>query len=49
MFDLAGKLLINKLANTKTEKIDVSKLEYGVYTVKVSDSKAIKMGKLLKQ
>jgi hypothetical protein len=49
IYDLAGKLLISKIAHSTTEKIDVSNLENGVYSVKVSESKDIKIGKLLKQ
>ncbi len=49
IYDLNGKLLINKTANSTIEKIDVSNLAGGVYSVKVSDNHSTKTSKLIKQ
>ncbi|NOU17000.1 MAG: T9SS type A sorting domain-containing protein [Bacteroidales bacterium] len=49
IYDLTGKLLISKIAKSETEKIDVSGLAIGAYTVKITDNKVTKTGKLIKQ
>ncbi len=49
IFGLNGKLLINRFAKSRSEKIDVSSLAKGIYLIKVTDKKAIKTSKLIKQ
>lgn len=49
IFDINGKLLITKIAKSTTEKIDVSSLANGFYTINVTDKKIIKTNKLIKQ
>ncbi|MFA5972230.1 MAG: pectinesterase family protein [Lentimicrobiaceae bacterium] len=46
IYDVNGILLINETAK---EKIDVSSLAKGVYSLKIADSKSIKMIKFIKQ
>ena len=48
VFDLTGKILIKKTATSTIEKLDVSSLAKGVYSIKVSDSKSIRTAKLFK-
>jgi hypothetical protein len=49
IYDLNGRLLINKTAVITTEKIDVSLLDKGIYLIKVMDEKTIRTTKMIKQ
>ncbi len=49
IFDLNGKLLINRIAKSTSEKIDLSSFARGVYLIEVADKKEIKTSKLIKQ
>jgi len=49
IYDLNGRLLINKIAVFTTEKIDVSLLDKGIYLIKVMDEKTIRTTKMIKQ
>ncbi len=49
IYDLTGKLLISIVAKSATEIIDVSGLADGAYTVKITDNRVTKTGKLIKQ
>jgi hypothetical protein len=49
IFDLIGNLLFNKTVKSTIEKIDVSNLPNGVYSIKLIDKKIIKTSKLIKQ
>jgi len=49
IYDLNGRLLINKIAKSPIEKIDVSSLSNGVYLIKVTDKKTNKTNKFVKQ
>jgi hypothetical protein len=47
--DLTGKLFISKIAVSASEKIDVSSLAKGVYSIKIIDENITKTLKLIKQ
>ena len=49
IYDLNGRLIINKISKSEIEKIDVSNLTNGIYLIKVSDKKAIITSKFVKQ
>ena len=49
IYDLNGKLIINKISKSTTEKIDVSSLANGIYSIKINDKKGIKTDILIKQ
>jgi hypothetical protein len=47
-YNLNGILMIYKFAETANEKIDVSSLPKGVYTIKISDNTGTKFSKIIK-
>lgn len=49
IYDINGKLLISKIAKSPSEKIEVSSLSKGIYSIIISDKKGIKTNKLIKQ
>ncbi len=49
IYDLNGRLLINKTARTTTEKINVSSLINGIYSIKVVDKKKNRINNFIKQ
>ncbi|MBN1821900.1 MAG: T9SS type A sorting domain-containing protein, partial [Prolixibacteraceae bacterium] len=49
VFDLNGKLLVNRIAKSTTMKINLSILAKGFYSIIVTDKKGIKASKLIKQ
>jgi len=49
IFDVNGKLLINRIAQSIIEIIDVSSLSNGVYSIKVTNDEVVKTSKLIKE
>jgi Secretion system C-terminal sorting domain len=49
IFDITGKLLINKTANANTYTIDTSNLQKGTYLINTIDGALTKSGKIIKQ
>ncbi|MEI6753237.1 MAG: T9SS type A sorting domain-containing protein [Paludibacter sp.] len=49
IIDLTGKIMTKKIADSNIEKIDVSSLQKGVYTIRLTDNFCIKTAKLFKQ
>ncbi|MFZ4522574.1 MAG: glycosyl hydrolase [Bacteroidales bacterium] len=48
IYDLNGKLLLNRTSGFVTEKIDVSFLKKGVYIIKISDKYSLRTSKMTK-
>ncbi|HEY5591057.1 MAG TPA: BACON domain-containing carbohydrate-binding protein [Paludibacter sp.] len=49
IYDLSGKMVISRIATSTIEKIDVSNLDNGVYTIKVTNNLTTKTRKFIKQ
>jgi len=49
IFDISGKLLINKTAQSETEILDVSHLTSGIYTIRIQNEELVQTSKLIKQ
>ncbi|OFY50344.1 MAG: hypothetical protein A2X22_07065 [Bacteroidetes bacterium GWF2_49_14] len=49
IYDSNGRLLIHKIAEASIQKLDLSHLTPGVYTINVADTKGIRINRFLKQ
>ena len=49
IYDLCGRLLINKIANSSTEKVNVNNLSNGIYNMKLTNKNRIESVKFIKQ
>jgi hypothetical protein len=48
IYDLTGKLILQKSAHTETETIDTSEFSKGIYLITLNDGSTVKKGKFIK-